>query len=136
MKRLNAHFEGRWRKRAFSLGLLLFMLVVSATAADAASSGFSINVPNFGSKTGGTQYTTVDNNHRIDIKYSSNPADSQIKAVRCSDGTDISGYKFVAAGNHTLQTLVNSVVHGTCFKINIDTPQCCNSYTFQGTVYY
>ncbi len=117
-------------------GFVLFFFLLMTGSGLAANSGFSITVPNFGSKTSSSSWTTVDNNHYIQSKYSANPADSQIKAVRCSDGTDISGFKFVRAGDHSLQTLATSVIYGTCFKLNIDTPECCHSYTFTGTVYY
>jgi hypothetical protein len=122
---------------AVSLGALMLAFALGMMTAVAKSSSFTVTVPPFGSQTGAESWITVDNGRDIDIKYSQNPQDSQIKPVRCSDGKDISGYKFVRAKDHSLQTLATLVLHGTCFKLNIDTPGNTWGYdTFVGTVYF
>lgn len=91
-------------------------VVLGATAAYAASSGF--NLPTNGNPGSGS-HNTVDNGMRIDIRYISNPTITQIKPVRCVGHSDISGYKTVAANNHTLQTLANGIPLGTCFQLQV-----------------
>jgi len=117
--------------------LVVALFVLGATIAYAATGAFNITVPAFGSKTGNKcRTTTSGNGGRIETKYSAAPQDSQIKAIRCADLTDIGGYRFVPAGDLSRVVLNQGVAVGTQFKLNIDTPGCCSSATFTGNVYF
>ena len=105
------------RRNIAVITMASLFVVLAATAAYAASSGF--NLPTNGMPGGGS-HSTIGNNHRIDIRYISNPTITQIKPVTCdSTPVDISGYKTVAANNHSLQTLAIGVAFGTCFHLQV-----------------
>lgn len=132
-----AHKRSELGKAALACLLVAVLFVLGMTVAYGATGTFNITVPAFGSQTGNQcRTTTANNGRRIDIKYSANPQDSQIKAVRCSDGTNVGGFTFVNAGDHTKKTIHTNVIVGTMFKLNIDTPGCCSSATFTGQVFF
>lgn len=116
--------------------LVAVLFVLGATIAYATTGSFSITVPAFGSKSSDTCRTTSsDNNREIGTKYTAAPEDSQIKAIRCADGTDISGYKFVVKGDLSRQVLAANVIVGTRFRLNINTPgNTFHNDTFKGKV--
>lgn len=131
--------RGRWVLGRFvsTSVLVVALFVLGATIAYAATGSFNITVPRFGSQTGNQcRATTSGNGRRIETKYSAAPQDSQIKAIRCADGTDIGGFRFVPAGDLSRVVLNSNVIVGTQFKLNIDTPGCCTSATFTGNVYF
>lgn len=91
-------------------------------------------VPDSTSRTG--QWPTlaqqVDHGGRIDITYSQNVHTSQIRPWECGVGP-ISGYKMVAANNHSHQVLASQVFAGTCFQLQIaDIPG--HNERYMGTV--
>jgi hypothetical protein len=119
------------RRNVAALVLAAMAVGLGATAAYAASSSFNIPDGNVGS---GEHLTVGHLNGQIDILYSFNPMTSQIRPDRCDNHNPISGYKTVAANNHSHQVLASVVGIGTCFHLEIaDLP---GNTRYTGTVQY
>lgn len=118
--------------------LVVALFVLGATIAYAATGSFNITVPLFGSQTGNQcRATTSGNGGRIETQYSAAPDTSNIKAIRCADGTDIGGFRQVGAGDLSRVVLNQNVAVGTRFKLNIDTPgNTGHNDTFTGKVFF
>lgn len=96
------------------------MTMVGASVAQAASYSLSGRVPATGSQTyDANDFYTTSQFNDINFDYSQNPYSSSVKAVRCSNFTDISGYRGFGANDHTEKVLASNVQDGTCYNINI-----------------
>lgn len=131
MARLGTRGWRALRRNAIALTLAAAGVALGATAAYAASSGF--NIPD-GATTVGS-YDSHDHGGRIDITYSQNVHTSQIRPVVCMPETHvpISGYKTVAANDHSHQVLASNVITHTCSHLQIaDLPG--HNERYMGTV--
>jgi hypothetical protein len=109
-----------------TVAMLLGMLLVGA-AAHAATYSLTGRVPRYGSQTYDAQdFYTTPSFLDINYKYTTNPYESYVKAVKCSNFANISTAKHFAANNHTEKVIAASVLDNTCFNINIDSPS--NAY--------
>jgi hypothetical protein len=97
------------------------MAAGSAGVAHASVREFSGRVPRVGSVTFTPQYR-MSSFTDINVKMKINPHDIDIKPVKCSDLTNISGYKRITANNKNQRTIATGVKGGTCFRLNVDAP--------------
>ena len=129
------------RKALVVVGVLGAM-VLGGGLAQAKQNAFTVTIPVAGSTTYGDQMTTNSTNPNpkgageIGIQYSSNPHNTDVKPVRCSDLSDISGQKSIAGGDHSYKTLASNVRSGTCFRLNFDSSYILGSFSVSGKAYF
>jgi hypothetical protein len=110
-----------------------FVLALPAVA-EAATTPFTVKLNRVGSITDPQRYVTTSQFRDINVRLTSNPRDTYVKAVRCGGG-DISTAKLFPANNHDVRVIASNVRDGTCFRLNFDAPTLA-TFTVTGRVSY
>src|SRR5262249_49811372 len=79
------------------------------------------------------RYVTTSQFRDINVRLTSNPRDTYVKAVRCDHRGDISTAKRFRANDHRVHVIASNARDGTCFRLNFDAPTLA-TFTVVGRV--
>lgn len=96
----------------------LFAPSIAAAISPTPTDTFVFQIPGIGSGTDTEKFYTSSSYRDINLRYTQNPYTTSVKPVRCDNLDDISGYKQVAAKNHSWQVIASNVQDGTCYRLN------------------